>query len=89
MSTTGGGAGPPPMAAPSLSGIAPLLTLSLYTGDGHGTQQGGGGDDHGARGAVEAMATVYAGWRRHVATTHDEAALHGYGAWEAMSGHRA
>jgi hypothetical protein len=29
MSATGGGAGPPPMAAPSLSGIAPLLTLSL------------------------------------------------------------
>jgi hypothetical protein len=35
------------------------------------------------------MATAHAGWRRHVATTHDEAALRGYGTWEATSGHRA
>jgi hypothetical protein len=32
---------------------------------------------------------AHVGRKRHVATVHDEAALRGYDAWEAMSGHRA
>jgi hypothetical protein len=58
------------MVPPSLSGIAPLQTLSLYiqaTTTAHNE-------------AEEATAMTHAGWRRHVAMAHDEAALRGYDA---------